>query len=167
MEKFLKRYSSVPNGFIEEFFNIAKESYNDNDFTIDLDIVAAWLDIRKDNLKRILAKNFEENYDFVISTYKTKNSDNRGTHYTELILLTPDCFKEFCMINRTPTAKEVRKYYVSIEKLIRKYHEHIENRLNKKIGLLKTNQKPKINIEGGIIYFFRALNESHHMQKLI
>jgi hypothetical protein len=70
----------VPNGFIEEFFNIAKESYNDNDFTIDLDIVAAWLDIRKDNLKRILVKHFEEKYDFVISTYKTKNSDNRGTH---------------------------------------------------------------------------------------
>jgi len=41
-----------------------------------------------------------------------------------------------------------------------KYHVYIEKSLRKKIGLLESNQKPKVNIKTGIIYFFEALNAS-------
>lgn len=30
MEDFLKKYSTVPNGFIEDFFSITKEDYADD-----------------------------------------------------------------------------------------------------------------------------------------
>jgi hypothetical protein len=36
----------------------------------------------------------------------------------------------------------------------------------KKIGLLETNQKPKINIRGGVVYIIRALNSEATLYKL-
>ena len=157
MEKFLKKFSSVPNGFIEDFFNISKESYGDNELSINFDKVVAWLNVIKYNLKRLLIKNFVEDFDYVIHKAK-KYNNNRGSNYVDNILITPDCFKELCMLSQTSKAKEVRQYYISIEKIIRQYHKYIQEKLYRKINLLEINQKPKFNIDGGIIYFFKALN---------
>ena len=63
MEKFLIQFSSVPNGFIKDFFNIAKEEYDDNETIINFNIVVKWLNVRKDNLKKLLVNNFEDNFD--------------------------------------------------------------------------------------------------------
>ena len=115
MQRFLKKYSNVPNEFINDFFNIAKESFNDNDFAIDFDVVVKWLKVKKSHLKRLLVQKFENKFDYTINKVKIKNK-NRGSNYTEIIYLTPDCFKELCMISQTKKAKEVRKYYLSIEK---------------------------------------------------
>lgn len=73
MEDFIKRYSDVPIGFIDDFFNIAKIEYNHNELIINFDIVVKWLDVRKENLKRLLVGNFENNYDYVITKYNQKN----------------------------------------------------------------------------------------------
>lgn len=43
------------------------------------------------------------------------------------------------MINQTKKAKEVRKYYLSIEKLIKRYHQEIQEKLHKQLGLSKKN----------------------------
>jgi len=159
MKNFLKKYSDVPNGFIDDFFNIAKEEYNDTELSIDFDMVCKWLNVRKDNLKLPLTKFFSENYDYSITEVNKKHVNSSGASHAEIIMITPDCFKELCMISQTDKAKEVRKYYLSVEKLIRKYHQHIQEKLQNKIQLLNTNQAPKINIKGGVIYFFRALNQ--------
>ena len=45
-----------------------------------------------------------------------------------------------------------------MEKLIRRYYEKIQESLYKKIGLLKFNQKPKVNIQGGLLYILPAQN---------
>lgn len=156
MEEFVKKYSSMPNSFIEDFFDIAKESYNDNELSIDLNLVAKWLNVDKNNLKRLL-KNFTIDYDYIIN--KTKVVSNTGATYIQDIWITPDCFKRLCMLSKTSRADKVRSYYLSIEKLIRKYHHYIEEKLQKKIKLLEANQKPKVNIEGGVVYFFKALNQ--------
>lgn len=158
MKKFLKEYSTVPNEFIDDFFDIVDEKYIDVDITINFDKVIKWLNIRKDNLKRTLVKYFSENIDYSIKKNKIYNSDNHGANYVEEIMITPDCFKNLCMISLTAKAKEVRMYYLSLEKLVKKYHEYIEEKLRNKINLLETNQKPKIDRKKGIIYFFKALN---------
>lgn len=159
MEDFLKKYSDVPNGFIEDFFNISKEEYMDTELSINFDIVCKWLNVRKDNLKRSLIKFFSENYDYTITNINKKREHKFGPSHIEIIMITPDCFKELCMISQVDKAKEVRQYYLSIEKLIKRYHQYIHEKLQKKIKLLETNQAPKINIKGGIIYFFKALNQ--------
>ena len=45
-----------------------------------------------------------------------------------------------------------------MEKLIRRYYEKIQESLYKKIGLLKFNQKLKVNIQGGLLYILPAQN---------
>lgn len=128
-----------------------------------------WLGVRKNNLKRLLVRYFLENYDYIIEKIKKKNNGGNGTNYYDDIWITPDCFKELCMLSQTPKAKQVRLYYLSLEKLIRKYYNYIGEKLYRKIGLLEKNQKPKINIKGGVIYFFEALNNiklTHLEEKL-
>lgn len=81
-------------------------------------------------------------------------------------MLTPDTFKELCMLSRTEKAKSVRKYFLEIEKLIKKYHEVIKEKLYKQVGLLENNQKPKVDIKGGVIYIFEALNTDLSLYKI-
>ena len=159
MESFLKRFSTVPNGFIEDFFDIAKEGYNDEDLNIDFNVVVKWLSVQKAHLKRVLIHHFIESKDFKITKRKQINKIGPGTNYIEDILITPDCFKGLCMLSQTERAKQVRQYYLAIEKLIKKYHHYIQEQLYSKINVLENNQKPKVNIEEGIIYFFKALNQ--------
>lgn len=166
MEKFVQKYSDVPNKFIKDFFNISKEHYNDNDFIINFKNVVKWLNVRKDHLKRLLISKFEKDYDYIIEEKKVINKKGKGANYVEIIKLTPDCFKELCMISQTDKAKQVRKYYLSVEKLMKKYHKYIEEKLLKQIGVLKKNQKSDINIKGGVIYVIKALNSNETLYKL-
>lgn len=163
MQSFLKKFSIVPNKFIDDFFSMTPEEYADKEFNVDFDKIVIWLNVRKDHLKRLLVAKFRENVDYTITTVKVKNNGGNGTHYVEDIKLTPDCFKELCMMSQTKKAKEVRFYYLAIEKLIKKYYNYIQEKLYQKINLLENNQKPKSNKlyynKGGIIYFFRALSQ--------
>lgn len=159
MEKFLKKYSTVPNGFIEDFFDISKEIYNDDELSINFDKIVKWLDVTKGNLKRLLINSgFTENYDYISRNVIVKNNANNRSHTVEEIYVTPDCFKELCMLSQTPKAKEVRRYFLSVEKLIRRYHFYIQEKLYDKIHQLEINQRPRHRIRRGVIYFFKARN---------
>jgi predicted GIY-YIG superfamily endonuclease len=70
------------------------------------------------------------------------------------------------MISQSKKAKEVRKYFIEMEKLVSKYYEIIKEEMYKKIGLLEINQKPKIKKREGIIYILRALNTSETLYKI-
>jgi phage anti-repressor protein len=158
MERFLKRFSTLPHKFISDFYVIAKEEYSENEIIINFDKICNWLNVQKGHLKEILIKHFEENYDYTIEKKqkKQKNSTGRTTYHE--ILITPNCFKELCMISLTPKAKEVRKYFIEMEKLIKRYYEKIQDKMYEEMKLIKYNQKPKTKIKGGIIYILRALN---------
>ena len=156
MEEFLKKFSDVPNEFIDDFFKIVKEEYNDYERIIDFDVVVKWLNVRKDNLKKLLINNFDDKYDYEIEKRIYKRSS--GKTHEEKIMLTPNCFKELCMLSRTEKAKEVRKYFLSVGKLVKKYYTDIQTKLYKQLDLLKENQKPKVDIKGGVIYILRAQN---------
>lgn len=156
MEEFIYRFTRIPSKFVDDFYKIAKIGYDRNVKVIDLKLVARWLNIRIDNLKRLLTDKFEENFDYSIEKIKIDKRGKYGTHYKEKILLTPDCFKQLCMLSQTKKAKEVRKYYLELEWIIIKYHQEIKEKLEKEIGILKKNQKPKCDIKGGVIYIIEA-----------
>ncbi|AYV77280.1 MAG: hypothetical protein Barrevirus27_7 [Barrevirus sp.] len=158
MKAFIIKYSAVPTDFVEDFFDIAKEEYSDNEFEIDFNIVVDWLDVRKDNLKTILVKNFSNKTDYIIESIIAENMNGIGSHHEEIITLTPDCFKGLCMLSHTGKAKEVRYYYLTVEKLIRKYHWLIEERLRKMVQMLEYNQKPKTKYQSGVVYILPAFN---------
>ena len=132
MENFLKQYSIIPEEFINDFFTIAKENYIDNEIIINFNNVCKWLNVLKENLKKILIKNFEEMFDYTITKKTIKHKNSSGASVSEEILITPNCFKELCMISQTKKAKEVRKYFIELEKLIKRYFETIKENMLKK-----------------------------------
>lgn len=166
MENFLKQFSILPSKFIDDFFIIAKEEYDDSDRIIDFDLVCKWLDVRKDHLKKILIDNFEKEYDYTIIKKQKKQLNGVGLTTYHDIRITPNCFKEICMISSTSKAKEVRKYFIEMERLIKTYYKSITEDMNKQIGILTTNQKPKLDIKGGIIYILKAQNSDVTLYKL-
>jgi hypothetical protein len=70
------------------------------------------------------------------------------------------------MISQSQNAKQVRKYFLAMEKLIKIYFVNIKEEMYKKIGILENNQKPKVNISGGVIYILKALNTDVTLYKL-
>jgi phage anti-repressor protein len=93
-----------------------------NDFIIDLDDVYKWLQFSsKENALRTLKNNFIENehYKFVDADEK---KEGRGGHNKKTILMTVNTFKSMCFIASTSKAKEIRMYYLKLEKI---FHETI------------------------------------------
>jgi len=175
MDKFLKKFSTIPHKFINGFYEITKEEYDNNEIIIDFDKVYKWLSTRKDDLKKILVKNFEEEFDYTITIKKKKQKNSTGLTTYHEIYVTPNCFKELCMISQTQKARDVRKYFIEMEKLVKKYYDKIKKEMYKEIGLLKYNhpsstlcfaEKPKNEIKGGVIYILRAFNTNVTLYKL-
>lgn len=164
MEEFLKKFSDIPNKFIGDFYSIAREEYRENDFAIDFDQVVNWLNVRKNHLKDLLVAHFEEKYDYIIDKEKVKHKT--GASIRENIFLTSNCFKELCMLSRTEKAREVRKYFIAMENLVKRYHDMIREKLYQKVGLLIKNQKPKTKVKGGVVYILEAQNSDVTLFKI-
>jgi phage anti-repressor protein len=78
---------------------------------------AAWRWIgyaRKDNAVKALLNNFVENADFHL--LRNKAEQVSGAKHVNEYRLTTDCFKSFCMMAGTEKGKEVRQYYLKLEK---------------------------------------------------
>ena len=107
---YLKKFSSVSNKFIDDFFSQYDENTNDTDFVIDFDNIAKWLLLRKDSLKRTLVETYRKDIDYKITIRKS----NTAGRPSESIFLTPDCFKRICMLTKSSKGEEVRSYYIQI-----------------------------------------------------
>lgn len=126
----------------------------ENDFVIDLNQVWPWLGFtRKDHAKHLLEKEFEKDVDFVIDfapvlSGAKNQTENRGGHNKERILLTVDCFKVFCMTAKKPKAKLIRRYYVKLEKLIQQIIKKQSNEMKNLLCLKETeNQQLQQELE--------------------
>ncbi len=62
---FLKKYSTIDNNFIDDFYSFYDDNKNEYDFIIDLDKMAKCLEVKKEHLKRLLEANFIENQDYI------------------------------------------------------------------------------------------------------
>ena len=96
----------------ERFEAIAQSA---EQFPVDFDDAWQWVGYsNKGNALRKLQENFQEEEDFCLS--KLISKAGRGGHNEVRYFLATDCFKSFCMMAGTPKGKEVRKYYIKIEK---------------------------------------------------
>ena len=157
LEDFITKRSNIPKTFLKDFFNLGGDSYGDTYKNINFDDVVKWLEVQKNHLKRILTTNFKIIDDYTEDKILVKNK-NRGANYVSKIMLTPDCFKELCMLSQTEKAKGVRKYYIVVEGLLRDHYEQIIKELNKELGLIKNNMKKPEELVGGHIYILKAMN---------
>ena len=157
LEDFIVKRSNIPKKFLQDFFNLGGDSYGDAYKNINFDDIVKWLDVQKNHLKRLLTNNFVIIDDYTEEKILVKNK-KRGANYVSKIMLTPDCFKELCMLSQTEKAKGIRKYYIVAEGLLRDHFEQIINELNKELGLIKNNLKKPKEIIGGHVYILKAMN---------
>jgi phage anti-repressor protein len=158
---FLKKYSTLSNEFIDNFYNVYNfNEYDNNDFIINIQAVSKLLGLKIDRIKEILINGYKKNTDYKIS------KSNK-----EIILLTPDCFKRLCLLSKTKKAEEVRTYYIELEKLLNNYKDYVIEGLKKTVKILENNQKeiPKTS-KGDIQRIFNAkdiarLSSSQALQK--
>ena len=134
--------------FIASFYSYL--NYNsDNDYIIDIEDIWKWLQFsRKDAAKRILEKNFEKDIDYKIiitQIEKTTSSIKDAAPLSggaglnkETILMTIDTFKELCIKANTKKAKEIRKYFIKLEKI---FHEIINEEVKELKEQLKLKDK--------------------------
>ena len=126
--------------------------HNDNDtaFIIDLDNIYKWIGFsRKDPAKRVLIKFFENNKDYIIKNEVFHRSvGNSNGRPSELIFLTINCFKKFCMKVSTKRANEICNYYLKMENIMHQYINNINKENSEKILKINTElQNANIQIE--------------------
>ena len=158
--EFLKKYSLIDNKFIDNFYTFYDEGKNEYDFTINLELVANWLNVRKDHLKVLLLSNFSKGVDYTES--KVKNLKGKGVNNRITILLTYTCAKLLCMISKSEMASIIRNFYIELEKLIITYKDNIVNDLNTQLGIQDTNKKIiKENDGEGLLYILSVDDETY------
>ena len=160
--EFLKKYSTIPNQFIDDFFGIIK-NYQDLDdlFYISLDDISKWINKRKDNLKQVLVKNFSQNIDYTL-----KKVIERGGKPKEIILLKSTTFKKLCMILNNKKAKEVREYFLQVEETLDKYKNYIINSLKVQVKKMDTSLKSRKKPSKGVIYGFEINQDNRKFIKI-
>lgn len=141
--------------FIANFY--AYLNSEEHDFIINFDKLWKWLGYtRIDHCKTVLTKHFKENVDYRIVKTAPENSGavseskKNGGQNKDNIFLTVDCFKLLCNIADTEKGKEVRKYYVTLEKIlievVDEEHKFLRQQLqlkDKEITIIKENTKIK------------------------
>lgn len=100
---------------------------------------------------KLLKENFEETSDYLtmnskqFSMYDVAYIEKESVqchNKTKHLMVSPNCFKQSLMLLRTDKAKEIRKYYLSVEKVFKFYLKY----QNKYQELLLQEEKNKIQI---------------------
>ena len=88
---FLKKYSTIPNQFLDDFFKLFNyESIDNTEKIVNGNDVVKWLQIQKHNLKKTLKKSYIKDVDYSIS--KVTKLKGTGGQKNEIVMMTIDCF---------------------------------------------------------------------------
>ena len=128
------------NIYINKFWdNIEHDKwiYIDNELILWME----YNDIRrgKENIMNLLKRYFIEYDDYrilnnsefiledfmpVLERHKNIDDEKRGIHNKKFIIVSPDCFKELCMHVGTSRSKEIKRYYIELEKVFKFYLQY-------------------------------------------
>ena len=95
---------------------------SDEQFSVDFELAWEWLGYStKQKAKNKLLNNFEQNVDYTLNqTVKCHESSRGGGSSIYLdIRLTIDCFKSLGMMAGTDQGKEIRKYFLKCERIVK------------------------------------------------
>jgi phage anti-repressor protein len=161
--EFLKKYSLINGDFIDDFYSFYDNNQNEYDYTIDLNKLAFWLEIRKGHLKDLLVSNFAENEDYIIEKNKSDGKGKgKGKNNVKVVMLTYACAKTLCMISRAQKAAIIRNFYIDLEKLIITYKDSIVRDLNNQLGIKLSNKELiEKNKNKGLIYVLKIDDDTN------
>lgn len=155
LRQFLRTYSSVPNAFIDDLFDMVGETTSQTDIVIDLEKGAKWLSANKFKLMQTLRHSYVEGVDFTVTKDTLKKRYGGNRHQT--VLVSPDCFKRMCMRTASARGELVRTYFLAIEDLLKKYTGQLIEGIKADVTRLERAQKgPSDKLSAGYIYVIRA-----------
>lgn len=113
------------------------------DYVIDSDNIWQWLGYsQKDAMKRTLEKNFILDIDYKINSIESEaKKQGRGGHNKETILLNINTFKLLCLKADTEKAKQIREYFISLERILIKVIQEESNDFKLKLTQLKSDKE--------------------------
>ena len=146
--------------YIDKFLdNIENDKwiYIDNDMLVWMGFNRSEIKKNKQDYLSILKDNFEEKYDYKLVNNKEfqesskcqvlalENNEINTHNKTKHLIVSPDCFKLSLMLLRTNKAKEIREYYVELEKVFKFYLEYQNQyQLNESNKLLEESKQELI-----------------------
>lgn len=114
--------------FVQSFRMYLEHGDDDTKFVISLDDIWEWLGYKKiQDVRNLLIKHFSENTHYVLLTPERKqniNTEHRGGHNKQLIMLNVNTFKKLCMKASTSRANDICDYYVKMENIMHRYMRH-------------------------------------------
>ena len=145
--------------FIASFYCFLKYDTK-KDFVIDFDNVWKWMGFsRKSDGKRVLEKHFTIETDYQLKNNFAEVSAKVGNNTfpaasgkvemgrpTEIILLTVNTFKKFCLKAGTKKADQIHDYYIKLEELLHETVNEESNELRKQL-LDKEQENEKLSGE--------------------
>lgn len=156
LKRFLTMHTTIPEKFIDEYLVMGIYDAAQTDHVVDLDIVAGWLHVKKNELAKTVRASYKKDIDYVISKAPNPNRAKYGNNYKR-VLLTPDSFKILCMLSRSKNATEVRKYFLQLEAMVFKYHRQFMAGVTQDVVKLENALKPKrCEDHAGYIYVLSA-----------
>lgn len=102
--------------------DIFQDADNGQGFPIPFELAWVWVGYsRKAKAKEKLTRNFTEGFDFQASHRMVQKTTEQGLQASagrpyEYIELSLDCFKQFCMMAGTAKGREVREYFIKVER---------------------------------------------------
>lgn len=168
----VKRFTTVPDKFIDELFTFYTLSTKQTDPVILLDNVAKWLECSKHEMYRTLQRTYVKDVDYVSEAgpNPTKQKGKYGSNNYIRIMVTPDCFKRLCMLSRAKKAEMVRTYFIDVETQFLKYKDQLMEGLKADISRLQNDMNPKRrevpHSENGYIYVISASKDVNELFKV-
>jgi phage anti-repressor protein len=172
--KFVKRFTTVPEKFVDELFKFYDENSLQTDIIISLDDISKWLNSPKNELHSTLKRTYIKDIDY--TTIKAVNPNySKGiktSNNYKKILVSPDCFKRLCMLSRAKNAEMVRTYFIDIETQFLRYKNQLMEGLKIDINRLEKDLNPNrpdipaLNTANGYIYVIKASDEVNDLFKI-
>ncbi len=175
---------NIDNLYIDRFWDSIKDDkwiYLDNELILWLEYKD--MKIGKEKIIKFLKRNFieHENYkilnndEFDINNFcftgaekQNYEEEKRGAHNKQYIITSPDCFKELCMHVGTQKSKEIKKYYIELERVFKFYleyqNEYRKLELEKNKKELEENKKELEEKENIINKQKKEINEFINIQ---
>jgi phage anti-repressor protein len=149
LEKLQERFTeNEQQMFVASFYGYL--NYNSRtDYVIDLDTIWKWCGFsQKVNAKKLLKKHFIKNKDYeCLLCQLDEQTNGRGGHNKEKIMLTINAFKLFCMKAGTKKAEEIHEYYMKLEEtlheVINEECSQLREEIEEKTKMIENNEVEK------------------------
>ena len=170
--KYFKEFNikNIPETFIKEYYILTNDNF------ISIVEFTKWLNINRKTIIENLQKNYQVDIDYFfvsmeeeiscIKLYSDKLLEFKVNQ--KYIKITQKCFKDICIKSLTPKGMLMRRYYIELDDLFKKFHLNKINDMSEENEVLKNNLKKnnkKIYDKEGI-YVWKKIKEETNKHRI-